>query len=72
MPVVNFFACLDLEQNILFLAGHYLNNSKKIRLIRVIYLLGNEAFEKCLFLFEFMEDEDFNRRNTLSISRIEI
>jgi hypothetical protein len=25
MPVVNFLACLDLEQNISFLEEHYLN-----------------------------------------------
>ena len=29
MPVVNFIACLDLEQNTLFLDGHYLNILKK-------------------------------------------
>ena len=29
-----------------------------------------ETFEKCLFLFKFKEGENFNHRNTLSISRI--
>jgi hypothetical protein len=33
---------------------------------------GNETFEKCSILFEFKEDEGFNHRNTLSISRIKI
>jgi hypothetical protein len=31
-----------------------------------------ETFEKCSILFKFKEDEDFNHRNTLSISRIKI
>jgi hypothetical protein len=31
-----------------------------------------ETFEKCLILFKVKEDENFNRRNTFSISRIEI
>jgi hypothetical protein len=31
-----------------------------------------ETFEKCSFLFEFKEGENFNQRNTLSISRIKI
>ncbi len=31
-----------------------------------------ETFEKCQFLLEFKEDDNFNRRNTLSISRIEL
>ncbi len=31
-----------------------------------------ETFEKCSFLFKFKEGEIFNRRNTLSISRIAI
>ena len=31
-----------------------------------------ETFEKCSFLFKFKEDENFNHRNTLSISRITI
>ena len=31
-----------------------------------------ETFEKCSILFKFKEGEDFNRRNTLSILRIEI
>jgi hypothetical protein len=30
-----------------------------------------ETFEKCSILFKFKEDEDFNHRNTVSISRIE-
>ena len=34
--------------------------------------LGNETFEKCSILFKFKEGEDFNRRNTYSILRIEI
>jgi hypothetical protein len=29
-----------------------------------------ETFEKCSFLFKFKEVENFNRRNTLSILRI--
>jgi hypothetical protein len=31
-----------------------------------------ETFEKCSILFKAKEDEDFNRRNTLSILRIKI
>ena len=31
-----------------------------------------ETFEKCSILFKFKERENFNRRNTLSILRIEI
>jgi hypothetical protein len=31
-----------------------------------------ETFEKCSILFKFKEGEDFNRRNTVSILRIEI
>ena len=31
-----------------------------------------ETFEKCSFLFKFKEGRNFNRRNTLSISRINI
>jgi hypothetical protein len=31
-----------------------------------------EIFEKCQFLFEFKEGENFNHRHTLSISRIKI
>jgi hypothetical protein len=34
--------------------------------------LKSETFEKCSILFKFKEGEDFNRRNTLSILRIEI
>jgi hypothetical protein len=34
--------------------------------------LNSETFEKCSILFKFKEDEDFNHRNTLSISRIEL
>jgi hypothetical protein len=33
-------------------------------------LLNIETFEKCSILFRFKEDENFNRRNTLSILRI--
>jgi hypothetical protein len=33
---------------------------------------GGETFEECSILFKFKEDEDFNHRNTLSISRIKI
>ena len=29
-----------------------------------------ETFAKCSILFKFKEDEDFNHRNTLSISKI--
>ena len=32
----------------------------------------DETFEKCSFLFKFKEGENFNHRNTLSISRIKI
>ena len=32
----------------------------------------DEIFEKCSFLFKFKEGENFNHRNTLSISRIKI
>ncbi len=31
-----------------------------------------ETFEKCKFLFEFKEDENFNHRHALSIPRIEL
>jgi hypothetical protein len=31
-----------------------------------------ETFEKCSFLFKFKEGKNFNRRNKLSILRIEI
>jgi hypothetical protein len=31
-----------------------------------------ETFEKCSFLFEFKEGENFNHRNTFSISRIKL
>jgi hypothetical protein len=31
-----------------------------------------ETFEKCIFLFEFKEGDNFNHRYTLSISRIKI
>jgi len=31
-----------------------------------------ETFDKCSFLFKVKEGEDFNRRNTWSISRIKI
>ena len=31
-----------------------------------------ENFEKCSILFKFKEGEDFNNRNILNISRIEI
>jgi len=31
-----------------------------------------ETFEKCPILFKFKKDENFNRRHTSSISRIEI
>jgi hypothetical protein len=69
MAVVNILACLDLEQNTLFLDRHYL--SKLNNLITITFhLLGTEAFEKCfppLAGFEFKENEDFNCRNTLSI-----
>jgi hypothetical protein len=30
----------------------------------------NETFEKCQFLFKFKKGDNFNHRNTLSISRI--
>jgi hypothetical protein len=32
----------------------------------------SETFEKCSFLFEFKEGENFNHRYTSSISRIKI
>jgi len=32
----------------------------------------SETFTKCLVSFKFKEDENFNRRNILDISRIEI
>ncbi len=31
-----------------------------------------DTFEKCRFLFEFKEGENFNRRHTFSIPRIEL
>jgi len=34
--------------------------------------LQEEAFEKCSILFKAKEGENFNHRNTLSISRIKI
>jgi hypothetical protein len=33
---------------------------------------GLETFEKCTILFKIKEGENFNHRNTLSISRIKI
>ncbi len=33
---------------------------------------SNETFEKCLILFKFKKDKNFNHRNTCSISRIKI
>ena len=33
-------------------------------------ILALETFEKCQFLFKFKEGDNFNHRNTLSISRI--
>ena len=35
-------------------------------------LIDLETFEKCQFLFKFKEGDNFNQRNTLSISRIKI
>ena len=32
--------------------------------------ISKETFEKCSILFKFKEGDNFNRRNTLSISRI--
>jgi hypothetical protein len=32
----------------------------------------DESFEKCSILFKVKEDENFNHRNTFSISRIKI
>jgi len=32
--------------------------------------IHNETFEKCQFLFKFKKGDNFNHRNTLSISRI--
>ena len=43
-------------------ADKYVRNPKKWK----------ETFEKCTFLFEVKEDDNFNHRNTLSISRIKI
>ena len=36
------------------------------------FLSINETFEKCSILFKFKEDDNFNRRNTLSILRIKL
>jgi len=40
--------------------------------INISSIQNNETFEKCSILFKFKEVEDFNHRNTLSISRIKI
>jgi len=42
----------------------------KDRFFKKIY--ENEAFEKCPILFKIKEGENFNHRNILNISRIEI
>jgi hypothetical protein len=36
------------------------------------YMIRCEAFEKCPILFKAKEGDNFNHRNTLSISRIKI
>jgi len=36
------------------------------------YYLKEETFEKCSILVKIKEDENFNHRNMLNISRIEI
>jgi len=37
------------------------------------WIIGQfETFEKCSVLFKFKEGENFNQRNTFSISRIKI
>jgi len=41
-------------------------------LSKIIVVFIYVAFEKHSILFKFKKDEDFNRRHTLSISRIEI
>jgi len=41
-------------------------------LIKRIPFKSIETFEKCSFLFKFKKGDNFNQRNTLSISRIKI
>jgi len=63
---------------------HYFNLVKAFLIIKTIVFLTSvdniekdykqlseiETFEKCPILFKFKEDENFNRRNILNISRI--
>ena len=56
MPVVNFLACLDLEQNTLFLDRHCLTKLNNLISI-TFHLLGTEVFEKCSSLIEFKEGD---------------
>jgi len=44
-------------------------NGHENRFLQIPFL---ETFEKCSILFEVKESENFNRRNTRSISRIKI
>ncbi len=47
--------------------------SKKVHIQGVVFFQERgETVAKCSILFKFKEGEDFNRRNTLSISRIEL
>jgi hypothetical protein len=39
---------------------------------KTVQMLFAETFEKCSILFKAKEDENFNHRNTSSISRIKI
>jgi hypothetical protein len=72
MPVVNFLACLDFEQNTLFLDRHYLSKSNNLITI-TFHLLGTEAFEKCfppLAGFEFKSKiPDLERENAKILIR---
>jgi hypothetical protein len=55
-------------------AGPRRTNPTKFILNLANFFLNSkdEAFEKCLILFKFKAGENFNRRHTLSILRIEI
>ncbi len=72
MPAVKFFAGLDLEQKFSFLAGHYIFIKIRARFTLKINFKVNEPVSKRFSLFKVKEGENFNHRNTFSISRIKM
>ena len=48
------------------------NNAQWIFSYMVLQVFLDDTFEKCSISFKFKEGENFNHRNTLSISRIKI